>query len=66
MVYPEAVALAPLFASPDWRQQAQESTWNRRLFNTEIARRLRHPDYRYKEHDNDPISHWANLTSSPS
>ncbi|WP_121830388.1 TniQ family protein [Streptomyces sp. S1] len=66
VVYPEAVALAPLFASPYWRQQAQESTWNRRRFNTEIARRLRHPDYIYKEHDNDPISHWANMNAKRS
>ena len=60
-VYPEAVALAPLFASPYWRQQAQVTTWNRRLFNAEIAHRLRHPSYNRKDHDNDPISHWANM-----
>ncbi|MFD7911368.1 hypothetical protein ACFV30_11630 [Streptomyces sp. NPDC059752] len=66
VVYPEAVALAPLFASPYWRQQAHKSTWDRRLFNTEIARRLRHPDYRHKEHENDPISHWANMNAKRS
>ncbi|MFB1041370.1 hypothetical protein [Streptomyces chrestomyceticus] len=66
IVYPEAIALVPLFASPYWRQQAQQSTWNRRLFNAEIARRFRHPDYRYKEHDNDPISHWANMNAKRS
>ncbi|MET9847382.1 hypothetical protein [Streptomyces ossamyceticus] len=62
-VYPEAVALAPLFASPYWRQQAQKTTWNRRLFNAEIARRLRHLNYDGKGHDNDPISHWANMNA---
>ncbi|MDT0468171.1 MULTISPECIES: TniQ family protein [Streptomyces] len=63
VVYPEAVALASLFASPYWRRQAQKTTWNRRLFDAEIAQRLRHPSYSYKDHDNDPISHWANVNA---
>ncbi|MFD8910597.1 hypothetical protein [Streptomyces sp. NPDC059575] len=61
VVYPEAVALAPLFASSFWRQKAQRTAWDRRHFNAEVARRLRHP--RYGQHENDPISHWANMTA---
>ncbi|TXS67293.1 hypothetical protein [Streptomyces sp. sk2.1] len=62
-VYPEAVALASLFASSYWRQAAQEANWDRHQFHIEIARRLGHPKYRYKQHDDDPISHWANMNA---
>ncbi|MGW1223941.1 hypothetical protein [Streptomyces sp. ms115] len=60
-VYPEAVALASLFASPHWRRRAERTALDRHLFNAEIAKRLRHPGY--GQHENDPISHWANMTA---
>ncbi|MFJ4906035.1 TniQ family protein [Streptomyces sp. NPDC093249] len=74
-VYPEAISLATLFASPYWRQQAQKTTWDRDRFDSEIAQRLRHPNHKFRKFDfrqnryndpinySDPISHWADVTS---
>lgn len=56
-VYPEAVSLAVLVASPAWRQLASGDTRQQRTFLSEACRRLgRNADE--DDHDNDVIRHW--------
>ncbi|RXS81488.1 hypothetical protein EST92_16075 [Streptomyces sp. TM32] len=58
-VYPEAVALAPLIASPYWRRLAGDSPPERARFYAEISKRITYP---YSEHG-DAIAHWADADS---
>ncbi|MFI9355564.1 hypothetical protein [Streptomyces lydicus] len=61
-VYPEAVDLAGVFASPYWRQQAQGTPMDRSRFDQRIERLLRHP-IAPLNHRSNPISHWADVNS---
>jgi TniQ len=55
--YPEAVKLAALIGSLHWRRLAAGDPGGQRRFASEVARRLREPDYRPKV-SKDPIAHW--------
>ncbi|MFH9426501.1 hypothetical protein [Streptomyces sp. NPDC017529] len=56
-VYPEAIALAPLIASPYWRQRASGSTTEQTGFFTEVSKRVTYP---YNDPGRgDAIVHWA-------
>ncbi|MGW3957612.1 hypothetical protein ACWEKM_43610 [Streptomyces sp. NPDC004752] len=57
-VYPEAVSVAALLASPYWRRLASGTTAERERFYREINRRI---DYPYKDDHkhSDAIAHWA-------
>ena len=56
-VYPEAVSLAQLIASPAWRCQAGGNTEQQQQFRTEINRRLGRPHHQPPE-GGDAIEHW--------
>ena len=56
-VYPEAVSLAALIASPAWRQLASGDTKQQRTFLAEACRRVgRSADE--NDHSNNAIRHW--------
>lgn len=57
-VYPEAVSLATLFASPHWRSMAAGSTAKKDRFYAEVARRTTYP-YNDPDRHGDAIAHWA-------
>lgn len=56
-VYPEAVDVAELIASPIWRHCAANNPEQQQQFIAEIARRLARPNYRPPE-NGDAIAHW--------
>ena len=56
-VYPEAVSLAGLIASPTWRHRAAGDADQQRQFTTEVGRRLDRPHYRPAE-GGDAVAHW--------
>jgi hypothetical protein len=60
-LYPEAVAVAELIASPAWRQHAHGTPEQHSKFNREIGTRLGMPDY--TPGSPDAIAHWANIDS---
>jgi len=55
-VYPEAVALAAVIASPLWRQRAHGNPAQRHHFAAEIGRRLGRPGYQPREVE-DALAH---------
>ncbi|MGW4048796.1 hypothetical protein [Streptomyces sp. NPDC004721] len=57
-VYPEAVALAPLIASPHWRQLADGTKAEQARFFTEISNRITYP-YSPPDRKGDAIAHWS-------
>src|SRR2546423_6333339 len=57
-VYPEAVDLARIIASPFWRRLAGGSPEERRRFDREVARRVPSPS-REDSGTGDAIGHWA-------
>lgn len=61
-VYPEAVTLAAVLASPTWRQLAGGSPEQQRRFRTEIGRLLGHPGYQPRD-GGDAIAHWMKYDS---
>lgn len=61
-VYPEAIQLAALIASPAWRQLACGDAADQQRFTTEIGRRLGHLHYRPPKHG-DAIAHWMKFDS---
>lgn len=61
-VYPEAVAIAALIASPVWRHLAAGDAGQRQLFIAEIGLRLGRPDYQPSE-GGDAIAHWMKYDS---
>jgi hypothetical protein len=61
-VYPEAVDIAALVASPAWRLLAAGDAEQQQRFITEIGLRLGRPDYQPREGD-DAIAHWMKFDS---
>ena len=62
-VYPEAVSLAGLIASPTWRHRAAGDADQQQQFITEVGRRLG----RLHDHldgSDDPVAHWMMFDSS--
>ncbi|MFE7107585.1 hypothetical protein ACFU98_08195 [Streptomyces sp. NPDC057575] len=57
-VYPEAVALAPLIASPHWRQLADGTKAEQARFFTEVSNRVTYP-YSPPNRRGDAIAHWS-------
>ncbi|MGA5135219.1 TniQ family protein [Streptomyces olivoreticuli] len=57
-VYPEAVYLAAIIASPFWRKLASGTVSERLRFNTEISTRVTYP-YSDRPESSDAIAHWA-------
>jgi hypothetical protein len=60
-IYPEAVAVAELIASPFWRAHAHGGRPQRKKFDQEIGTRLGMPNY--TPGSPDAIAHWANIDS---
>jgi hypothetical protein len=60
--YPEAVALACLFASPAWRTLAAGNAAQQQQFTGRIGRQLGRPSYQPHGID-DPIAHWMKYDS---
>lgn len=60
-VYPEAVSLAHVIASPTWRSQAGGNTEQQQRFRTEIGRRLGSPQPRTE--GSGVITHWMKFDS---
>ena len=58
-VYPKAVRLAGLIASPTWRHRAAGDADAQRQFTTEVARRLNH----HPAHGGDAVTHWMMFDS---
>ncbi|MFI1798968.1 hypothetical protein ACH427_16705 [Streptomyces sp. NPDC020379] len=58
VVYPEAVALAPLIASPYWRRLAAGTDAEQARFLAEAARRVTYP-YNEPDRGGDAVAHWA-------
>ncbi len=56
-VYPQAVDLAQLVASPRWRHLASGDADQRRRFTAQIGQQLRQPRYRPAD-GGDAIAHW--------
>lgn len=56
-VYPEAILLAELIASPAWRHLAVGDLETQRRFHAEIGRRLANPGYQPPD-GGDAIAHW--------
>jgi hypothetical protein len=56
-VYPEAVSLATVIASPNWRAMASGPGDQLRLLAAELGRRIGNPGYHPRNED-DPIGHW--------
>jgi TniQ len=61
-VYPEAVDVAALIASPAWRRLAAGDAEQQQRFLTEIRLRLGRPDYQPLE-GGDAIAHWMKFDS---
>jgi TniQ len=61
-VYPEAVDIAALIASPAWRRLAAGDAEQQQRFGTEIGLRLGRPDYQPPE-SGDAIAHWMQFDS---
>jgi hypothetical protein len=61
-VYPDAVEIAALIASPTWRALAAGNAEQQQRFVGEIGRRLGRPGYRPPEHG-DAIAHWMSFDS---
>jgi TniQ len=61
-IYPEAVDLAQLIASPTWRGLAAGDAEQQRRFIAEIDKRLGRPNYQPPEHG-DAIAHWMKYDS---
>ena len=59
-LYPEAVTLATIIASPTWRELAHGSPEQRRTFDHTITRLLGLP---HDPHARGGIDHWANIDS---
>ncbi|MFC5031833.1 hypothetical protein C8250_002695 [Streptomyces sp. So13.3] len=57
-VYPEAVALAPLIASPFWRRLAGGTEAEQARFLAEVAGRVTYP-YSPTDRGGDAVAHWA-------
>ncbi|WP_019889405.1 TniQ family protein [Streptomyces purpureus] len=57
-VYPEAVSVAALLASPHWRRLASGTATERETFYGEISKRIDYP-YRSNHDHSDAIAHWA-------
>ncbi len=55
-VYPEAVSLAGLIASPTWRHLAAGDANQQRQFTTEVGRRLHRPHH--PGDGGDAVAHW--------
>lgn len=62
VVYPEAVTLAAVIASPTWRQQASGTPQQQRRFITEIGGMLGHLEYQPPD-GGDAIAHWMKCDS---
>ncbi|MBJ7004820.1 hypothetical protein JG491_32955 [Streptomyces sp. CRPSP2-6A1] len=58
MIYPEAVALAPLIASPCWRRLAASADAEQARFFAEAARRVTYP-CNEPDRGGDAVAHWA-------
>lgn len=58
VVYPEAVALAPLIASPYWRWLAGGTEAEQARFFAEVAGRVTYP-YLPPDRRGDAVAHWA-------
>jgi hypothetical protein len=56
-VYPEAVSLAAVIASPRWRAMASGTSTEVRQLAAEIGRRIGNPAYRPRN-EHDPVGHW--------
>jgi hypothetical protein len=61
-VYPEAVYMAALFASPAWRLLAAGDAEQQQRFIAEIGLRLGRPDYQPPD-SGDAIAHWMRFDS---
>jgi len=61
-VYPEAVQIATLIASPTWRRLAAGSDEQQQRFVRETGAWLGRPDYRPPDHG-DAIAHWMKFDS---
>ncbi|GAA1892141.1 hypothetical protein [Streptantibioticus ferralitis] len=61
-VYPEAVRLAAMIASPFWRHLASGTPGERRQFDREISRRVSY-SYDNTPEYGDAIAHWAHADS---
>lgn len=61
-VYPEAVDIGALVASPAWRRLATGDAEQQQRFITEIGLRLGRPDYKRAE-GGDAIAHWMKFDS---
>ena len=61
-LYPEAVDLAQLIASPAWRTLAAGAAGQQQRFVTEIGRRLGRPEY-WPPENGDAIAHWMKYDS---
>ncbi|MGW0747989.1 hypothetical protein ACWD3L_00750, partial [Streptomyces sp. NPDC002587] len=61
-VYPEAIGLASIIASPYWRRLASGSLLDGLRFYDEISRRVSYP-YNDKPEFGDAIAHWAETDS---
>lgn len=61
-IYPEAVDLAQLIASPAWRACAGANPDQQQRFVIEVGRRLGRPDYQRPE-NGDAIAHWMKYDS---
>ncbi|NEA20711.1 hypothetical protein [Streptomyces halstedii] len=57
-VYPEAVALAPLIASPYWCRLAGGTEAEQARFFAEVASRVTYP-YPPPNRSDDAVAHWA-------
>jgi hypothetical protein len=57
-VYPEAVSLASLIASPTWRLRAAGDADQQRQFTTEVGHRLGRPHYYPAAGHDDAVAHW--------
>jgi hypothetical protein len=61
-IYPEAVDIAALIASPSWRSLAAGGAEQQQRFITEIGKRLGRRGYQPPEHG-DAIAHWMKYDS---
>ncbi|WP_258527971.1 TnsA-like heteromeric transposase endonuclease subunit [Streptomyces sp. NBRC 110611] len=57
-VYPEAVTLAPLIASPYWRRLADGTGAEQARFFAEVGKRVTYP-YNEPDRGGDAVAHWA-------
>ena len=61
-VYPEAVELAHVLATPTWRSLASGDAEQQRRFVVEVGRRLGRPDYEQRDGE-DAIAQWMKYDS---